>query len=42
MIDSEPSPIRVVLYEGAGAIEFAPGERAGVMRALLDKGTKAH
>lgn len=31
-------PLRVVLFEGAGARPFAAGERLGFMQALLEKG----
>jgi Pyruvate/2-oxoacid:ferredoxin oxidoreductase delta subunit len=38
MITHTHRPMRVVLYEGAGAIELSAESRARVMAALLDKG----
>jgi Pyruvate/2-oxoacid:ferredoxin oxidoreductase delta subunit len=38
MITHTHRPLRVVLYEGAGAIPLPPEARAAVMAALLDKG----
>jgi Pyruvate/2-oxoacid:ferredoxin oxidoreductase delta subunit len=38
MITHIHRPLRVVLYEGSGAIPLETKERAAVMRALLDKG----
>lgn len=38
MITHTHRPLRVVLYEGNGAIPLSPGARAQVMAALLDKG----
>jgi Pyruvate/2-oxoacid:ferredoxin oxidoreductase delta subunit len=38
MITHTARPMRIVLYEGNGAIDLTPGTRARVMAALLDKG----
>ncbi len=38
MKDPDTTPVRVVLFEGEGAIEFDPAERSALLRALLDRG----
>jgi NAD-dependent dihydropyrimidine dehydrogenase PreA subunit len=38
MIAASPLPPRIVLYEGAGAAPLAPGDRAVLFTALLDRG----
>ena len=38
MITHKARPLKVVLYEGKGAIPLDSGARANVLMALLDKG----
>ena len=39
MIAASPLPPRIVLYEGVGAAPLAPGDRAALCTALLDRGS---
>ena len=38
MVNKEPSPLQVVIYEGSGAVELPAAGKAAIFAALLDKG----